>query len=581
MPWAGLKDGEQEELPGDCPSAYGDLVKRCWAQEPATRPLIEIALKALQQAAPKEDLAKSWHFDATSKTALEGKKYALLPASSKDIQKVVSIYAHHPMPGYEVGSVQVIHNPAFNRAFEIHMAKLQERHQNPAFAAKWKWDSNPEWRQKVYELFESMAAPYTDPDYPAVKLLPLWHGTQAESVDGILRAGFANLASTDAGFFGKGLYSAFEAEYAQRVYSQGALFLNWVAIYSAYPTIEGDMGKLTEKGNYQNYDAHFVPVVPKTSNPNESSYFPCKPNQKHTYTEVVVFDSAACLPRYLVQLQPILTKTLPPAKQRPLPSSSATAPLPATAVGKTNITGSVSSPQVQPKATVMPLAPVVAKAQPTALPGIIIGKADWERFFGDVGEVPPLPADITTILNSPCLFWPGKKVHETHMLVLVPKTVSGKLLTLDSLGELIQHPKQGAATKYSQFYWDNTTLKKQYGAKSLDASRWVLMTKDVLPGSRNKSYGEQQKIVADLAEKSLISYEVPGALESAACILSQYFGSNIRLFSDNPWTYTRCKEKVQGYQMVVGGFAPACLCVFYYDDDDGIDGIGVAALRKF
>jgi hypothetical protein len=106
------------------------------------------------------------------------------------------------------------------------------------------------------------------------------------------------------------------------------------------------------------------------------------------------------------------------------------------------------------------------------------------------------------------------------------------------------------------------------------------MTKDVLPGSRNKSYAEQQKIVAGLAEKSLIGYEVPGTLKFAVCILSHYFGSNIRLFNDNPWTYTRCKENFQGCPTIVGGFAPDGLrvnCNIF--DDDG--GFAVAAMRTF
>ena len=106
------------------------------------------------------------------------------------------------------------------------------------------------------------------------------------------------------------------------------------------------------------------------------------------------------------------------------------------------------------------------------------------------------------------------------------------------------------------------------------------MTKDVLLGSSNKSYNEQQKIVAELAEKSLISYEVPETLQSAACILSQYFASNIRLFSDSPLTYTRCQENVQGFQVVVGGFAVAGLEVDHYYVYDN-EKIGVAALRKF
>jgi hypothetical protein len=79
------------------------------------------------------------------------------------------------------------------------------------------------------------------------------------------------------------------------------------------------MNKLKEKGNYQNYDAHYVPVVPaNASNAHEMNYFPCKPNQKHVYREVVVFDVMVCLPRYFVKLQQIPVKS--PLLLNPKPS---------------------------------------------------------------------------------------------------------------------------------------------------------------------------------------------------------------------------------------------------------------------
>jgi hypothetical protein len=39
-----------------------------------------------------------------------------------------------------------------------------------------------------------------------ISLLPLWHGTSPSVLESILTTGFANLATTDVGFFGKGLY---------------------------------------------------------------------------------------------------------------------------------------------------------------------------------------------------------------------------------------------------------------------------------------------------------------------------------------------------------------------------------------
>ena len=331
-----IKENEHEEIPDNCPAKVTDVIKRCWAAAEA-RPTAQAVALRLEQTAPKNEgnlHERSWHIHLEGPVALLDQKYLLLPASPKDLAKVQSFYAHHPVPGHEIASVKVIYNPAMNRAFSIHLAQLQERATNPAFTPKWSWDENQEWRQKVYQLHETLAKPYTDPDYPAVKLLPLWHGTSPAIVDGICRTGYANLATTDGGFYGKGLYSAHEAEYAHRVYSKGALILNWVASYSAYPVVHGDMPKLAGKANFQNYDTHFIPVSPKNpTDPNEVNYYPCKPGTAHTYTEVVVFESAACLPRYLVELQPIGAK---PAATKQVPVAQHLGP-------------KVSSPQVFPK----------------------------------------------------------------------------------------------------------------------------------------------------------------------------------------------------------------------------------------
>jgi hypothetical protein len=170
--------------------------------------------------------------------------------------------------------------------------------------------------------------------------------------------------------------------------------------------------------------------------------------------------------------------------------------------------------------------------------------------------------------------FPEKKAIDTLMLVRLPKTLNGGL-TIKSLGKLAKKyfPKSNSGYRH---IWD--AIIRERGDKSIDKSKWVLMTKDVLPGSKSKTFGEQHSIVADLAKKSLINYEVPEILESAACILSQYFGSNRRLFSNCPGTYTICKERAQGIQTVVGGFAPDGLDVYNFLDRVII---GVAALRKF
>lgn len=213
---------------------------------------------------------------------------------------------------------------------------------------------------------------------------------------------------------------------------------------------------------------------------------------------------------------------------------------------------------------------------------IAFGNDKWAQCFGpdvvkdeDNGEeFSSLPSDdfIADCKKFKAIF-PERNVKDSLMLVRLPKTLNGGL-TLKSLGELAKRYFSARDTGYKCIL---PAIVQELGDRSIDKSHWVLMTKDVLPGSRNKSYGDQQKIVADLAEKSLISYEVPEALESAACILSQYFDSQIRLFSDSPWTYTRCKEQVRGFQIVVGNFTVDGLSI---DSLYDMSTIGVAALRR-
>ena len=201
------------------------------------------------------------------------------------------------------------------------------------------------------------------------------------------------------------------------------------------------------------------------------------------------------------------------------------------------------------------------------------GKAKWEKYFGDVGAQPPLPKDIVEVLQGPCPYWGGKRVEETHMLVLIPKAVNGRALTLNTLQDLIQNPREGGhATKYSSY---NDVAKKEIGDQSARSSYWALITKEVLPNSRSKTYAEQQALMKG-------PYAVPGALEIATGILLHHAQTGERLYSDSPNTYTRCQENLSnGYRVVVGSFGSSGLNVF--DDHDGSRGgnCGLGGLRKF
>ena len=118
-----------------------------------------------------------------------------------------------------------------------------------------------------------------------------------------------------------------------------------------------------------------------------------------------------------------------------------------------------------------------------------------------------------------------------------------------------------------------TDIFEKYGAVPCQESHWVLMSRDVLPGTRDKSFSEQCAILARFE-----NFRVPTLLEAAVCIFMEHVATGNRLYSDSPWTYTRCVEKISDYQMCIGGFGVAGLNVYLtYDDECS----GLASLWKF
>jgi hypothetical protein len=72
---------------------------------------------------------------------------------------------------------------------------------------------------------------------------------------------------------------------------------------------------------------------------------------------------------------------------------------------------------------------------------------------------------------------------------------------------------------------------------------------------------------------------VPTILDATVCIFMEYVRSGTRLYSESPWTWTRCREKYDAYwQLGVGGFAPGGLHIHHSSGNN--EHYGVAGLRK-
>ncbi len=62
----------------------------------------------------------------------------------------------------------------------------------------------------------------------------------------------------------------------------------------------------------------------------------------------------------------------------------------------------------------------------------------------------------------------------------------------------------------------------------------------------------------------------------------EHVRTGTRLYSDKPYTYTRCQEKTDSWQLCVGGFGAAGLRVHYdyYDGDASALGVSGSSFRR-
>ncbi len=205
------------------------------------------------------------------------------------------------------------------------------------------------------------------------------------------------------------------------------------------------------------------------------------------------------------------------------------------------------------------------------MPGKVVGP-DARIFQGkDIGEVPQLPADLLSVLNSKCeLANDGRKVAETHRLVLVPATIDGEPLTLNSLRELATTAgKRRDPSFYKQDWYEN----EAFANAPLEKSVWVLEYQGVAPGTFDKTDSEQVAVVGKLSH-----YQTARVLEHVGTMVFQDLENGERIY---PNFYGRCEERsASGDRVYAGYFNARGLGVYDFDDDYRNDILGRAVVRK-
>ncbi len=199
-------------------------------------------------------------------------------------------------------------------------------------------------------------------------------------------------------------------------------------------------------------------------------------------------------------------------------------------------------------------------------------------------RISPLPDQMVHILHSKSAVNEDQQVKDDQMLPLIPEELGNirqMLRLFEEYGDKTygrgEHPLK------MRYFWPQALV--EHGDTAPPPTHFALITKDVMPGTRNKTFNDQVDKVAALSKKAFAQYEVPTLRDMIAAIFLHYIATGEMLFpsgneqNNHVYICTRVLERTAGYHLMAGGFAPSGLSVdFSYFDDVNM---GVAALRKF
>jgi len=200
-------------------------------------------------------------------------------------------------------------------------------------------------------------------------------------------------------------------------------------------------------------------------------------------------------------------------------------------------------------------------------PADCFGAKDWKYFGAEQTVAHPVPLKMIQDFDS-----------SKWMLTWVPETINGKELTLSSIDQFVSDFKNGkdAFKSTYQFPLSNRVIHDKT-VKPFKA-HWVMLSRDVLDGTRNQNFATQEKLVSGAG------FEIPNLIDALVSVLLHNLKTADFIYPDGQSghrrTYTRVQEQSEvGYQILVGGFSALGLAVYYPDYSDYVS-IGASCARK-
>ncbi|CAF0987108.1 unnamed protein product [Didymodactylos carnosus] len=213
--------------------------------------------------------------------------------------------------GYEIDRIEMVFNPARYRMFLGHLQLVETRLNQLAFQPLLSMEDSQQERRKVLEQLNKLCSEVTH--NRQVKMCRVWHGCSRQTLQYLLSDGFATLGALDEGWYGKAMYFTSSAKYATRYSGRhGCLLLCYVLILNPFPVVASDAPhyvapsefRFYGRGNYKNYQCHYIPVSP-LGHELMLDYRPPRTGgcDDALYDELAVFQEAAILPQFVVHLK--------------------------------------------------------------------------------------------------------------------------------------------------------------------------------------------------------------------------------------------------------------------------------------
>ncbi|CAF2528187.1 unnamed protein product [Rotaria sp. Silwood2] len=210
---------------------------------------------------------------------------------------------------YRVEKLEFIFNSGIYRNFLGQIEIVESRQKKPEFQATLDKENVCKQRKQVLQRLETLCHQVSH--NRRLRIARMWHGCRRSVLPHLLSDGFAALSMLDDGWYGKAIYFTSSAKYATRYFREdnGCLVMCYVLLLNPFPVVSDDAPpdvppekfRFYGRGNYKNYQCHYIPVSP-VGGKNTMDYRPPPTGDidDAEYDELAVFQEAHILPQIVI-----------------------------------------------------------------------------------------------------------------------------------------------------------------------------------------------------------------------------------------------------------------------------------------